>query len=66
MAIAIQQLRPDVFFQLPDLLAQGRLRSPEARRRTREIELFGNGHEAAQVTQFHGGIRPGTVRTQSA
>ena len=51
---ALQQLDPDVTFKPTNLLAERRLRGAEPRRGAREVQLFRDRHEVAQVTQFHG------------
>ena len=51
---AVQQLDPDRFLELADLLAQRRLSRAKACSRSCEAELFGNRNEIAQVSEFHG------------
>jgi hypothetical protein len=36
-----------------DLLTERRLLQPEPGRRSRNMPLFGDGHEIAEMTQFH-------------
>ena len=52
---ALQQLDSDLTFKPANLLAERRLRGAEPRRGAREVQLFRDRHEVAQVTQFHGG-----------
>ncbi len=52
MAAAVEQLHADGALEPPNLLAQRRLRGSEPRRRAREAQLFGNGHEIAQMPEL--------------
>ena len=53
MPAPIEQRNADRRFELTDLLAERRLRRVQPRRRAREVQLLGDGHEVAQVPQFH-------------
>jgi hypothetical protein len=50
----MEQLHPDLPFQVADLLAEGRLGDAEFFGGAGEVSLFGNGQKIADVTQFHG------------
>ncbi|MNH21437.1 hypothetical protein D3C79_812460 [compost metagenome] len=50
----LEQACPQLLFQGLDLLAQRRLGDPQVLRRPAKMQLFGDGDEVAQVTQFHG------------
>ena len=52
VATAIEQLDADGALEPPDLLAQRGLRGANPRRRAREIQLFGDGHEIPQMPQL--------------
>ena len=54
MTAAIEQRHADRFLELPDLLAERRLRGVQACSRAREAQLVGHRHEIAQVSEFHG------------
>ncbi len=48
-----QEPNPHLALQGFDLLRQRRLREIEARSRTMDVPLLGNGHEIAKVSQLH-------------
>jgi hypothetical protein len=52
-AAAIEKLHAQVFLQLDHRAAQGRLRDPQAFARFGEAELLGDGHEIAEMAEFH-------------
>jgi hypothetical protein len=54
--IAHKQLDAEVVFQLADLTAQGWLRDVELLRGLTEVEVFRDGNEVANVTEFHGHV----------
>ncbi len=51
--VPVEQPGANLLFQRPDLDRQRRLPDVEARRGTGEVQLFGNGHEVAQMSQLH-------------
>ena len=53
VAIAIQQARAEFVLKVADLCAQGRLREVQVHSGAAEAELFCDGDEVAQMTQFH-------------
>ena len=54
--IAHQQRDAQIFLQCPDLTAQRWLRNVQLLRSLPEIEVFRNGDEVSNVTQFHGAL----------
>ena len=50
---AVEQGDAKLPLEVADLLAQWRLRDVEARRRTAEVQLLGDGHEVPEVTKLH-------------
>ena len=50
---AAEQRDPQLLLQLPDLQAEGRLRDPEPCRGAGEVELIGDGDEAAELALLH-------------
>src|SRR5208282_2932050 len=52
-ARALEQLHPEFVFELADLLAERRLRHMQALRGAAEVQLFSDGDEVAEVSQFH-------------
>jgi len=50
---AVQQCDAQARFQPAYLLTQGRLRDVQARSSAREVQLFRDRDEIAQITQFH-------------
>ena len=53
MTAPIEQRDANFGFELPDLLAQRRLRGVEPGGGAREVQLVGDRHEVAQMPQFH-------------
>ena len=53
LADAVEQELPDLFFQLPDLVRQRRLRDVHALGRAGEGQALRQRDEVAQVPQFH-------------
>ena len=53
LSATLEQGHADGFFELAYLLAQRRLRGAESRSRAREAELLGDGHEVAEMSEFH-------------
>jgi len=53
---AVEQLDLDLFLELFDLLTERRLRDVETLRGPTEIQLFSDGNEVPQMTQFHADI----------
>ena len=53
---AAQQVHFELGFEIPNLLAQGRLGGVQAVRRAAEMELFRDRHEVAKVPQLQGGF----------
>jgi hypothetical protein len=51
--VALEKLHPQLFFEPPNLRAQGRLCHVEAFRGAGEVEFFRHGNEVAQVSKFH-------------
>ena len=52
-AIAVEQLHADFGFQIPDLIAQRRLRDAQSLRGLAEAQLFRDGYEVTNVPQLH-------------
>src|SRR5206468_11461553 len=55
-ARTLEQRDLELPLELHDPLAERRLRHVETIRRSREVELLGDGDEVPKVTQFHGGM----------
>ena len=53
-AAAAEQLDPELLLEVPDLLAERRLRRSETHRGVPEVQLFGDGYEVSEVTKLHG------------
>ena len=53
---AAQQIDLELGFEIPNLLAQGRLGGVQAVRRAAEMEFFRDRHEVAKVPQLQGGF----------
>src|SRR6185295_869179 len=53
---AVEQRSPDLTLEIANLPAQRWLRDAQSRGGPPEMELFGDRHEVAQVTQLHGRI----------
>jgi len=51
--VAREQLRADLLLELADLLAERRLGHVQPLRRAAEVQLLGDGHEVAKVSEFH-------------
>ena len=51
---AVQQACADLFLELPDLLAQGRLGDPQPLGRAPEVELLGDRQEVADPPEVRG------------
>jgi hypothetical protein len=47
---------PELALQATDLRADGRLGNRDAARGTRELPLFGHGHEVGELPQIHNKI----------
>ena len=54
--VANQERDAQILFQLADLTAQWRLRDVQLLRGFPEVEVFRDGDEVANVTQFHGAV----------
>jgi hypothetical protein len=54
--IASEKNYPQILFQLTDLPAQGWLRNVQLLSGLAEVEVFRNGDEVPDVTQFHGPV----------
>jgi hypothetical protein len=52
-AIAVEQADFQVAFERLDLLGERRTRDMQPLRRATEVQLFGDGHEVAQLPQLH-------------
>ena len=52
-AAALEQQHADFLFELLNLPRERRLGDMQALGRAREVQLFSNSHEVAQVAQFH-------------
>ena len=52
--LAAEQLRAELAFERPHLLAQRRLLDAEPLGRPRDLSLLGDGDEVAQVAKLHG------------
>src|SRR5204863_4142714 len=48
-----EQLDLELAFEVPDLLAQGRLGSAQPARRMPEVKLFGNRDKIPKMTELH-------------
>jgi hypothetical protein len=48
---AFEELEAEVALELPDLLGERRLGNVQALGGASEVELFGDGHEVAQIAQ---------------
>ena len=55
MCLTFEQALAYLILERFDLAAQCRLRQKHFLRRAADIARFGNGHEVAQLTQFHSG-----------
>src|SRR3546814_15488658 len=53
-----EERKAELVLELLDLLRQGRLGHVQSHGSATEVELLGDGHEVAQVTQFHSSIFP--------
>ena len=53
---AAQQIDFELRFEIPNLLAQGRLGGVKAVRRAAEMEFFRDRDEVAKVPQLHGAV----------
>jgi hypothetical protein len=52
-AVTVEQANLQIAFERLDLLGQRRTRNVQPLGRAREIQLFGDGHEVAQLAQLH-------------
>ena len=53
MAISLEQLNSDIFFQQANLRAERGLSQMQACGRPPEVEFFGNSDEVPRVTELH-------------
>jgi len=61
---SMKELDAEVFLELPDLLAQGRLTDIEANCRAAEVQLFRQSHERSQMAEFHEPLNRGGKGTE--
>lgn len=54
---ALEQRHADFVLELPNLLAERRLRGAQPARRAGEAELFGHRDEVAKMPEFHVSVR---------
>jgi hypothetical protein len=61
---SMKELDAQVFLELADLLAQGRLTDIEANCRAAEVQLFRQSHERSQMPEFHEPLNRGWKGTE--
>jgi hypothetical protein len=52
----VEERLPELTLQATDLRTDGRLGNRDAARSTRELPLFGHGHEVGELPQIHNNI----------
>jgi hypothetical protein len=65
MTAPIEERDANLGFELPDLLAERRLRGVQTAGGAREVQLVGHRHEVAQMPQFHPGRLDGVAKNRN-